>query len=312
MNTPLDRIKQANELKQRTTLENKRQEETIDAIMNTQETILRSFKALVDYLDRKVTKTEVVNQFKSIRTPDALEVAKSVESLHETIKTHENTDLTETVKALNAILDEAKKLPKEIPTVDIPKPLDFSDQLKDISQAMSDVEQAIKSQETTIEAPVVNIDAPVVKVEAPDLKPLQKASNELLKAVKAIVIPEVKPTDITPLLKEQKKTNKILEELPMGGGGGGSIPTTYQTSEGDPTQVQTTPQGEVPIATASLDLQVDDTGTYTYLGSASPGTATSESLWRIKRVTNASGVITHADGTSLFNKEWDERIGYTY
>lgn len=53
-------------------------------------------------------------------------------------------------------------------------------------------------------------------------------------------------------------------------------------------------------------------GTYTYLGKATPGSATSASVWLIKRVTNATGDITHADGSSSYNKEWDERASYTY
>lgn len=65
-------------------------------------------------------------------------------------------------------------------------------------------------------------------------------------------------------------------------------------------------------ADQAYDLQVDDTGTYTYLGNATPGTLTSEAGWRIKRVVNATGVITHADGVSTFNKEWDERASYSY
>lgn len=62
----------------------------------------------------------------------------------------------------------------------------------------------------------------------------------------------------------------------------------------------------------AYDLQVDDTGTYTYLGNAAPGTATSAAAWRIKRVTNATGVITHADGDSSFNKTWTARATYSY
>lgn len=62
----------------------------------------------------------------------------------------------------------------------------------------------------------------------------------------------------------------------------------------------------------AYDLQVEDTGTYTYLGNASPGTATSASTWRIKRVVNATGVITHADGTANFTKTWNNRSGYSY
>ena len=61
----------------------------------TQEVIVKSFAKLVEYLDNKVSKTEVVNQLREIGTPDVENVVTALASLHDTLKTHENTDLTE-------------------------------------------------------------------------------------------------------------------------------------------------------------------------------------------------------------------------
>ncbi len=54
--------------------------------------------------------------------------------------------------------------------------------------------------------------------------------------------------------------------------------------------------------------------TTTYIGSAQIGTATSDSLWQIKRITVSGTVtsITWADGTDAFVNSFDDRLTYTY
>jgi len=52
---------------------------------------------------------------------------------------------------------------------------------------------------------------------------------------------------------------------------------------------------------------------YTYLGEASPGTATSQALWRVKRI----GIDETTDGATdagiaSFDKVWDYRSSETY
>lgn len=61
--------------------------------------------------------------------------------------------------------------------------------------------------------------------------------------------------------------------------------------------------------------EIDQIGTLIYIGESSPGTATSANTWRIKLVdeTNDPDVsITWANGTSDFDKTWDDRLSYTY
>ena len=64
------------------------------------------------------------------------------------------------------------------------------------------------------------------------------------------------------------------------------------------------------------DRLVDVEGSFTYIGEADPGTATSSALWRIKRVyeTNSEGdiEIIWANGSSDFDKVWDDRATYSY
>ena len=68
--------------------------------------------------------------------------------------------------------------------------------------------------------------------------------------------------------------------------------------------------------TIALELLIDKaSATITYLGHCLPGNAdkTDEAIWRIKRVDSTSGTkITYANGTSDFDKVWDDRATYSY
>ena len=62
----------------------------------------------------------------------------------------------------------------------------------------------------------------------------------------------------------------------------------------------------------SLMVKFDDDGTYSYIGKATPGTATSSSLWQIKRIEDSTGDITWADGDSIFDNVWDNITSLSY
>ncbi len=59
-------------------------------------------------------------------------------------------------------------------------------------------------------------------------------------------------------------------------------------------------------------ILLDEQATYTYIGKALPGTATSAASWKISRLENSSGSITWADAVSTLTKVWDNRATYTY
>lgn len=69
---------------------------------------------------------------------------------------------------------------------------------------------------------------------------------------------------------------------------------------------------EQVVAEASLALRYDEGATYTYIGNANPGTATSAASWRIKRLTNADNTILYADGNSNFDNIYDNRAALAY
>ena len=59
-------------------------------------------------------------------------------------------------------------------------------------------------------------------------------------------------------------------------------------------------------------VQVDDTGTYIYLGKAIPGSATSAAVWRICRITSATGTTVWADSDAFYDNVFDNRASLTY
>ncbi len=236
MDDSIQRIKQANELKASKALELQHRADMTTAFIGVQETILKSFTSLVNYLDNKVTKAEVVNQLRSVGTPDALKVVESVNSLHETLKTHENTDLSEITDVMRSILEEAKQIPKEIPEEKEQQFIDYSEQFESFIAAINAVETVVKEQKFIAEAPIVNVPETNVNVEAPDLKPLQQGFKDVVGAVKKIVIPEYKTDnkDVEKLLKASNKLLKQLLEKPVSSGGGGGSSWTAVNPTGIP------------------------------------------------------------------------------
>lgn len=254
----------------------------IDSNTQTQQVIVEVMRKLVDFLDNRVSKTEVVNQLQEIGTPDAYKVVEAVNGLHQTIATQEQVDLSQVTNLLQAVLDEAKQIPKTHSDIEIPKPIDNTEQFKSLETAIKAIDSSIKAQKLVAEAPIVNVPETVVNVEKTDLSPVEEelktSRKDLVKAIKAIVIPE---TDVKPLEKELKKLNKLfndfLESVPSGGGGGGGLATPY-TKDGFPYFPEAEADGSLPVtvvnSTSSTvyskptdeyqQVQFDDTSSTSY------------------------------------------------
>lgn len=56
---------------------------------------------------------------------------------------------------------------------------------------------------------------------------------------------------------------------------------------------------------------IDDTGTYTYIGLAEAGAATSANSWLIVRI-DSNGNQLLADGNTNYDNIWDNRASLTY
>lgn len=247
--------------------------------LNTiQATIIESAKAIINYLDGKVTKTEVINQIQSVRTPDSEKVVTALNSLHDTLKTHENTDLSGVTTVLTQILKEAQAIPKTHKDIRIPEPKDYSKQLDGLTKAIQAVESVVKAQKLVVQPTKVDVAAPNVQVDAPNLKPLQTSISEVVKAVESIVIPEYK-TDNKAVEKLLKDSNKLLKDLldkPVSRGGGGGGIASFRGSDGNVTQVQLQGDGSIPVTllagltvyskpTAAYELvQYDDSSSTSY------------------------------------------------
>jgi hypothetical protein len=61
-------------------------------------------------------------------------------------------------------------------------------------------------------------------------------------------------------------------------------------------------------------LKLDNSaGTIIYIGEAAPGVSDSDTKWRIKKLDTSTGlVITWASGTVFYDKQWTQRVSYTY
>ena len=71
-------------------------------------------------------------------------------------------------------------------------------------------------------------------------------------------------------------------------------------------------QGAPPSALAAEYDIVSDS--LVYRGEAAPGSSTSDSVWRIRKINIANELIEElwASGTSDFDKAWTDRLTYTY
>ena len=190
MNDPIQEITRINQERQADAIALAKHNDLLNSNTQVQETIVKSASLLVDFLSQHVSKTQVVNQLTEIGTPDALRVVEAVNDLHETLRTHENTDLSEITEVMQGVLDEVKAIPKE--SIVIPeqeKDIDYSDRFTSLEEAVRAVSEAVKAHKTTVEAPVVNVPETSVNVEAPDLKPLSKDLQAIKKAIKDTVYP---------------------------------------------------------------------------------------------------------------------------
>jgi len=67
------------------------------------------------------------------------------------------------------------------------------------------------------------------------------------------------------------------------------------------------------IREADETILVDVQGNDTYIGYALPNTLESTTNWKIKKVNSVNPIsIKWADGSTLYNKVWDDRATYTY
>lgn len=280
--------------------------------LRTQEVFVKSIQSLANLIANHTTHTVVENQIQGFATSkDAQQLGVNLQALLDELRTHENTDVSPVVDALNEAVAELRAIPKEHNEVVIPEQVDYSERFEELLSATNNVLSAIKSQKTIVQAPNVKVEAPNVQVEAPDLKPLGKDLEKSFRlAIKSIVFPETKDYSkvLTDQLKEQRKTNQILQELPTGGSGGGSGSIAPFLVDG---ALPIT--GSITASSSTLaDFSVNDIeeDTTSYFGSTKP-----DGTWLIKSLTDTSvgyATVTNNVSVTSYTDAWTDRTTLTY
>lgn len=92
----------------------------------------------------------------------------------------------------------------------------------------------------------------------------------------------------------------------------GNHPSPYDASAFGRVGNDVSGQGFYRSSETDESTYIDDATTYIYIGSAIPNTATSSAMWKIMRVTAATGTTLYADGDAYYNNIWDNRASLSY
>lgn len=223
----------------------------LDEMSNT---IVLSVTELIKFLDGKTTKTEVVNQLKSISTPDVDKVVTAISKLDKDILSNK-LDIKPLKQGLDALKRELSLIPKSLPKIPEQKDAIKVTNLNEVTLDTTALEKAINGLKLD---PKIEVKPTDVKVEQTDFKPLQKLLLDVIKAVKAQKYPEFPKIDIpkTDLSKVEKKLDehkKLLKEIvdkPVGGGGGGGGGSSFTDAQGKSVYVTLNPDGSLPVTAA--------------------------------------------------------------
>ena len=228
----------------------------LDSVSND---IVSAIGVLIQFLDGKTSKTEVVNQLKSVSTPDVDKVVQAVSKLDKDILANK-LDLQPLVNELRSVKRELTLVPGKIKTPEQKDSIKVTN-LSEIKLDTTKVEQAIKKLKLD---PKIEVKPTDVNIEPVDLKPLKDELLNVVKAIKSQKYPEfprIEPTDLTKLEKEYKKHTKLLTEIkdkPVGSGGGGGNGTPYVDATGKPLNVELETDGSIPVTVKnSLTPNVD-------------------------------------------------------
>lgn len=284
----------------------------MDKLSSLENSVVSTMRQLVKFIDGKVTKTEVVNQLKSVSTPDIDKVVDALNKL-DSNTTKNKLDLSPLQKCLETIEEKLDKLPTEYP--EMPEGVEEVTVKNQID--LKPLEKAIKALE--LKSPDVNVASPTVKVDAPDLKPLQDSLLDIVKSVKAQKYPE---TDLSKVEKKLDEANKHLKKIvdkPVGGGGGGGNGTPYVDPSGQLVNVELEADGSIPITIVSgggstttrwalyADARQDLSGDPMYFGKED---ATGN--WVIKQFGITSTETKYFEGAGGISSNWAGRAGYAY
>lgn len=196
-------------------LETSKHQESLAHLDQVSNVVLSATSSLIQYLEGRVSKTQVVNQLESISTPDVEHIVRALQVLDQTIRNTPQTDLSGVTQLMQELVNEAKAIPKELPEApEKEEQVDYTKQLNGLADAIKAVEKVVKAQKLVAEAPIVNVPETKVHVDAPNLEPIRKAIADLLKVTQkgqAKVVDEALQThDVTGIIHERFDEYRVL------------------------------------------------------------------------------------------------------
>lgn len=268
----------------------------LDEMSNT---IVLSVTELIKFLDGKTTKTEVVNQLKSISTPDVDKVVTAISKLDKDILSNK-LDIKPLKQGLDALKRELSLIPKSLPKIPEQKDAIKVTNLNEVTLDTTALEKAINGLKLD---PKIEVKPTDVKVEQTDFKPLQKLLLDVIKAVKAQKYPEFPKIDIpkTDLSKVEKKLDehkKLLKEIvdkPVGGGGGGGGGSSFTDAQGKSVYVTLNPDGSLPVTAAINNTLVPEQ--HDEIQATYPTISSEVYTYKLSGASVAVVTVTYTDAT---------------
>jgi len=247
-------------------------------------------KIIVANLEANITRlvdqlNKVIEQLKEEKSPTIIrEDGKIIEFLQNfKIEKVDNSNLVALLEAINTAVNKPEKSISII-------------EGKAIVEALTAVKKAVSAQDLSVNIDTGRIEellsqisqnTPVISI--PDTLRLPDDQIEALK-----------PYEDYATKKGQKEIVEAIENIRIGGGGGGSMAGVAT-------------EATLEKLVGDYAIQIDEAGALTYIGKASVGSGVSSPVWQIKVLDTSSGLIIRwADGDSLFDNIWDDRESLNY
>lgn len=304
--------------------QDKFEDESEQRLIGKDATIL-GMQALVEYFENKSDGVTIKNHLESIGTPDVLKVVEKLEDVKKCIDEKEDVDLSPVIDVLNKLEVQLSTLPRVFPEQEEKEDVKVTNlseiDTKSIVDAINSLDLKVD-----VKAPNVTVKPTDVKVDAPDLEPIKLGLQSVVEAVLGIKWPEIPETDVKGIERRLDTSNEHLKKLvekPVGGSGGGGSGTSFKTSTGNLTYVETELDGSIPVtvvsggsATPNYATKIDTTSTTDniYIGKAAIGSSGASAVWQIKKLDISTIALdkTWADGDDSFNNVWNNRASLTY
>lgn len=293
----------------------KRFDERTKQLASLENTTVKAMSALISFLDGKTTKTEVVNQLKSISTPDIDKVVVAVQKLDDNLA-KSKLDLKPLEDVLKGIRREVSLIPKS--------KLELPEQREDVrvtnlSEVKLDTADVVKAIKALKLDPKIEVKSPEVSVEKTDLNPIKDILLDVVKAVNAIEFPDfpdIPTTDLSKVEKKLDESNKHLQKLvdkPVASGGGGGGNGTPYVNDGGRASYVTLDNGAIPVTSGGIasyqvnDIEEDTTSYF--------GFSTSSGDWMVKELTDTSvsyATVSNNGTVTSYTDAWTNRLTLTF